>query len=148
VREALEGISARLASLKANESDLHKIECAVERMEESLKKEKGVDIEAYNNADNEFHRLIVEASHNKKLKDLASMCHMHVDDFLPETTRTEFFEEEYKNVLEKHREILTAIKDRNGDLAEELIRKHISASKKIAETFFEKSGESNKGRIF
>ncbi|MFH0796352.1 MAG: GntR family transcriptional regulator [Candidatus Omnitrophota bacterium] len=137
VREALEGVAARLAVLRATPDDLNKMKEAIDKTEQALAKEGGEDVKAYNQGDNEFHEALVNASHNRKLINLASLGHLHVEE-IPVALDVKPIEE-HGRLVEDHRCILASVTERNGELAEKLIRKHISGAMKGAARFFDES---------
>jgi len=138
VREALEGLATRLSALRATENDIGKMKRAISKMELALGEEaEEEDGKAYDLADNEFHAFLVTASHNKKLIELASMCHMHVED-LPRELDKKSSRDEHRRLLKEHRNILDCIVSGNAVLAEELVLKHIAKARKNAEILFKK----------
>lgn len=67
VRRALETEAARLAAARRTEADIAALRAALERCEKSW--ESG-DVAAFAQADAEFHKVAVEASHNAVLIDI------------------------------------------------------------------------------
>ena len=135
VREALEGMAARLAAVRATKNDIKKMKEAILKMEQALGEKSKEDVETYNLADNKFHAFLVNASHNKKLMNLASMCHMHVEE-IPGAIDKKFGRAEHQRSVEEHKNILDCIVSKNAVLAGELTQKHITKAKEKAETFF------------
>jgi DNA-binding GntR family transcriptional regulator len=118
VREALEGMAARLAAENATPSEMAEIRELLEDME-ALRR-RG-DVEALRRLTGEFHQLVCRASHNNRL--LQSLKAL-LDTARQIQTSTLYGEGRPAEALTEHRNLLRAIEARDGDRAEKLAREH------------------------
>lgn len=131
VRESLEGMSVRLAAQRMSEEKIDALFRLLAQHEAAI---AAVDGKTYlqHEGNLDFHYRIAEASGNQLLTDylyrdlyqLIRMCR-HQSAQLPERPA---------RALAEHRQIVEAIAARDGELAELLMRRHISNSWKIVET--------------
>ena len=118
-RLVLEIEVARLAALRRGDEDLVRIENAVKNMEAEIK-EGGTGI----NGDNEFHRALGAAAHNDVLLNMVRMC-----GDLMEVQREEHLtnlDGEPDRALRSHKAICKAVREKNEEKAQSLMRKHIT----------------------
>jgi DNA-binding GntR family transcriptional regulator len=119
VRMEMEGTCARLAARRISRQQLTEMAATVEE----LSRVGPDDGESLMDIDERFHELLYEAANNEFLADILNRLHAHslrlwhlvldrLDDVRP--------------AIEQHREILAALEARDADLAEALVRKHIS----------------------
>jgi DNA-binding GntR family transcriptional regulator len=118
VREALEGMAARLAAENATPSETAEIRELLEDMD-TLRR-RG-DVEALRRLTGEFHQLVCRASHNNLL--LQSLKAL-LDTVRQIQTSTLHGEGRPAAALKEHRNLLRAIEARDGDRAEKLAREH------------------------
>lgn len=118
VREALEGMAARLAAENATPSEIGEIHELLEDME--AVRRRG-DLAAVRRLTGEFHRLIGRASHNNRLLQMLKVLLDHVRQV---QTSTLYTTGRPADALEEHRLLLAAIEARDGDRAEALARAH------------------------
>ena len=130
IREALEGLAARLAAERmsaAGIADLkgllaqHRAEIARESWQAYFQKEGDLD----------FHYRIVQGSGNQRLigilcDDLYHLARMYRCKFGMVSDRA-------RDALKEHELILDAIAERDGELAELMMRRHIRASRRNVE---------------
>ncbi|HWK46988.1 MAG TPA: GntR family transcriptional regulator [Stellaceae bacterium] len=131
VREALEGVAAREAARQATATDLAALRAAFRRYEADLVGPDALRLYARKSADDDFHFLIAQASRNPTL--IALLC----DDFYP---LLRFYRSQTKDlpgrgarVLIEHRRILEAIEERDPDMAELTMRRHIAGAREMLE---------------
>jgi len=125
VREALEGMACRLAATQITGNELAQLSELLDRHEEQIDKESG-KIYAQNEGDLDFHYLIVRVSRNEMLMDLLGnkqyqllrMCRY----------RTSRNAQRTRPALQQHRQIVDALAQRDGELAEMLMRRHIQGA--------------------
>ena len=130
VREALEGMAARLAAENRSESELAELHDLIRAHERQVDMEQGG---AYfqREGDLDFHYRIVRGSHNNRLigllcNDLYYVVRMYRCQFGMVSPRA-------SKALKEHVQILEAIEGRDGELAEILMRRHIRASRRNVE---------------
>jgi DNA-binding GntR family transcriptional regulator len=128
VREALEGMAARLAATNMLDGE---IECLEELLDKHLGHIEDVDGASYFHqyGDFDFHYLVIKGSKNAQLISLFCDELYH----LLRMYRYQSPQSESRSVkaLNEHKQILFAIRNRDGELAELLMRRHISASQKL-----------------
>jgi DNA-binding GntR family transcriptional regulator len=125
VREALEGMAAREAALRATAEERAALAAAVARHHAELS--GGVDQAAPDaTANRDFHFLIAQASRNPLLIQL--LCLELYPLLRLYRGRTPEAPERIWRAYEEHQRILQAIEDRDPELAEMLMRRHISAA--------------------
>jgi DNA-binding GntR family transcriptional regulator len=118
VREALEGMAARLAAENATPSEILEIGELLEDME--AVRRRG-DIDVLRRLTGEFHQLVCRASHNDRLLQSLQSLLDHVRQI---QTSTLYSEGRPAEALKEHRGLLQAIEARDGDRAENLARAH------------------------
>jgi DNA-binding GntR family transcriptional regulator len=118
VREALEGMAARLAAENATPSEIEEIRELLEDMETVHRRG---DVDAFRRLTGEFHQLIGRASHNSRLSQTLKSLLDHVRQV---QTSTLYVEGRPAEALEEHRGVLAAIVARDGERAENLARQH------------------------
>lgn len=138
VREALEGMACRLAAQNMTESEISELQAVLSHHGDSQQLKDGV---AYyqEEGDLDFHYRVILGSHNDQLINIlcAQLYHlvrMYRCQFgmnSPRATRA----------YDEHKAIMFAIADRDGELAEMLMRRHIAASRKNIEKKLEKECE-------
>lgn len=128
VRESLEGMSARLAAEKISESQIKGLWQLLGEHEKSIEKTDGKNY-VQNEGNFDFHFRIAEASCNQWLLD-----HLYIELYqLVRMCRRQSAQtpERPAKALREHRQILEAISQHDAELAEILMRRHISGSWKI-----------------
>ena len=125
VREALEGMAARLAALHGGDNNLEALRRAYARHLAAVR--EGGEGPVWRSADEDFHLIIARASRNPTLISLLT------EDFYQ---LVRFFRSQLVHVrgrgdrtIAEHRRILEAIEDRDGELAELHMRRHIAAAR-------------------
>jgi DNA-binding GntR family transcriptional regulator len=130
VREALEGMAARLAAERMPDTEVDELQALLEEHRRQVELEQG---RAYfqREGDLDFHYRIVRGSHNDRLigllcNDLYHLVRMYRCQFGMVSPRA-------PQALREHGQIVEAIVDRDGELAEVLMRRHIRASRRNVE---------------
>ncbi len=129
IREALEGMAARLAAEQMSDEDIH----ALRHM---LEDERRTDSGELNH---DFHYAIVKGSGNDRLShllcdDLYSLMRMYRFQLGRENTRA-------SSAPREHHAILDALLDRDGEMAEMLMRRHIQKSRNHIENLLKNQME-------
>lgn len=130
MREALEGMSARLAAENMTAKQVGELFSLLDAHEEEIHKKQG-KLYFQNEGDLDFHYKIAEASNNNWLRDLLSgelyqllrVSRHHICQ-IPNRPH---------KALAEHRNIAMAIESRDPELAELLMRRHISGAWKQVE---------------
>jgi DNA-binding GntR family transcriptional regulator len=133
-REALEGMAARLAARLMSDAEISALSALLDQHETNISETEG---KAYfqREGDIDFHFRIAVASQNQwilenlngELYQLIRMCR-HQSGQFPARAQT---------ALEQHRQIAAAIAQRDEELAEILMRRHISGAWKIVRKILE-----------
>ncbi len=130
LREALEGLAARLAAEKMAPSEVAELRCLLSRHREQVAADPSG---AYfqKEGDLDFHFRIARGSRNRRL--IAMLCHDLY--YLVRMYRYQFgmTGDRAQAALDEHGSIVDAIGDGDGELAEWLTRRHIRTSRRHAE---------------
>lgn len=126
VREALEGMAARLAATGMNDDERHALQTLVERHSEEIARD---DHGAYlqSDPDGDFHRRIAMGSRNPLLSEL--LC----DQLYPRLKLCRRLHATVpgrgREAWREHIRIVDAIVHRDGEMAEILMRRHVQSAK-------------------
>ncbi len=121
-RQIVEVAIAQLAAERATDEDIVAIQAAIERAVES-----GGDPELSRRAGVDFHIALAKATHNEVL----SLMYQTVWSLYIETTRrTQATPGSIRDSLLGHRQLLESIKQRNPELASQLMAEHIEKGKR------------------
>lgn len=130
VREALEGMAARLAAERMSATDIAALQAMLEQHRGEVARECW---QAYfqQEGDPDFHYRIAVGSGNQRLirilcDDLYHLARMYRCQFGMKSDRA-------RDALKEHALVVEAISERDGELAEWLMRRHVRASRKGAE---------------
>jgi len=115
VREALEGLAARLAALSANDKIIEKMG---ETLEIQIKVIEKGDLLGYSRTDFDFHALIHKMSRNSVLQEMLESLKAKMQ---PITTELRPI---LPKLYEDHLEILEAIRSKDPDKSEKILRRH------------------------
>jgi len=130
VRESLEGMAARLAARHITDEELEGLEQLLSTHSRHIEKVEGKSY-FHQQGDFDFHYRIIKASRNSKLVTL--LC-----DELYHLLRMYRYQSPQSHsrptkALAEHKHILQAIRSRDEELAEMLMRRHISSSRQLIE---------------
>lgn len=125
VREALEGMACRIAATQMSDEEVSQLSKLLDRHEAQIKKQGG-KVYAQKEGDLDFHYQIVRGSRNQMLMNmlgseqyqLLRMCRH----------RTSRNAQRTGPALQQHRQIVAALAQRDGELAEILMRRHIQGA--------------------
>lgn len=130
VREALEGMAARLAAERMSDTAVAHLK---ELMQLHRREVEGDDWQTYfqKEGDLDFHFRIVQGSGNQRLigilcDDLYHLARMYRCQFGTGSDRA-------RGAIKEHELIVDAIAERDGELAELMMRRHIRASRRNVE---------------
>ncbi|HEY8486631.1 MAG TPA: GntR family transcriptional regulator, partial [Limnochordales bacterium] len=126
VREALEGLAARLAARSATQAELYRLE---ELYAETERAVRAQDVERLARLNDEFHRVVWQASRNRYL---ARQLHQLREFIFRVQGRTTLdYPGRAEEMLREHRELLDAIRAGDGQAAEQLARQHMARAHAI-----------------
>ncbi|MBW9270532.1 MAG: GntR family transcriptional regulator [Candidatus Thiodiazotropha sp. (ex. Lucinisca nassula)] len=133
LREALEGMAARLAAQNMSEIEIEELQSLLNQHGEQIAEQQG---QAYfqKQGDLDFHYRIVQGSKNKQLiellcNDLYHLLRMYRYQFGMRSKRSQ-------QAYEEHQYLINAISARDPEMAELLMRQHIRSSRRNVEAVF------------
>jgi len=135
LRSILEGYALRVISESVLEENLHRLERFIQNAEEALERKKNVDVFKWNTR---FHDTLHELVANKtRLHRLIVNMRKYVLRHREDTLR---YPDGGRRSVEGHKKIVMALKLKDPDLCERVMREHIKEAKEDAlQTLFGKS---------
>ena len=139
VREALEGMACRIAATQMTDAEIDQLRKLLDSHEKQIKKQGG-KVYAQSEGDLDFHYQIARGSRNQMLMDLLGseqyqllrMCRY----------RTSRNAERTGPALQQHRQVVEALAQRDGELAEMLMRRHIQGAWQSISEMIDKEEEA------
>ena len=133
IRESLEGMAASLAAQKMTETEIEELKSLLNQHERDIERSDGSDY-FQKEGDFDFHYCIIQGSKNRRLIKLLcdELYHLiRMYRYRSSTTLSRPL-----RALAEHRNIVTAIEERDSALAEMLMRRHISGARRNIEEQF------------
>jgi len=131
VRLELESMACRLAAERMSDSEISDLEALLQEHARSIEADQGLSY--YQKSGNlDFHYRIIEGSKNSRLHQMLCGDLYHIIRMYRYRTSTST--ERPLQALKEHQRIVEAIKSRDSQLAELLMRRHIQASLTNLET--------------
>jgi DNA-binding GntR family transcriptional regulator len=121
VREAVEGMAARLCAHRANNDLLAKLDEAIETMARQV---EVLDMDGYSRTDERFHELILSGASNERLSDHYRLLFQHLHRGLLSSIVTRR-EGRMERSLAEHAEIMRALHAHDPRGAEDAMRNHV-----------------------
>jgi DNA-binding GntR family transcriptional regulator len=121
VREAVEGMAARLCAHRANNDLLAKLDEAIETMSRQV---KVLDMDGYSRTDERLHELILSGASNERLSDHYRLLVQHLHRGLLSSIVTRR-EGRMERSLAEHVEIMRALHAHDAQGAEDAMRNHV-----------------------
>ncbi len=131
VREALEGMAARLAARYMTDEKWQMLKQVLDTHAEHIEQVDGATY-FHQNGDFDFHYQIIIASGNQQL--IHMLCGELYHLIRMYRLQSANYNARPKRALDEHYFILQALKNQDEELAEILMRRHIAASRKIIES--------------
>jgi len=124
VREALEGMAARLAAQNMRDDEVAELQALLDNHQQQVQKDENYYQAA---GDDDFHYRIIVGSHNQQLITLLLDGIYH----LSRMYRVQFGMSgpRVNQAFDEHKQIVRAIHNRDPELAEMLMRRHIDGTK-------------------
>ncbi|MBK7300957.1 MAG: GntR family transcriptional regulator [Agitococcus sp.] len=133
VREVLEGMAARLAAQHATDEEVQSLKQLLQQHQQQTELQTGKGY-YQEEGDFDFHYRIVKASRNEVLMQmLCGELYHRVRLYRYQFSVTEG---RPHKAFAEHSRIIEAIESRDGELAEFLMRRHISSARKNIETHY------------
>lgn len=134
IRESLEGMACRLAAERMTVEEIDELRRVLDTHERDAAFQAGVGY-YQQEGDFDFHYRIIQGSGNRTLSqmlcgELYQLVRMYRIQFSATPNRP-------RQAFAEHHRILDAIAERDGELAELLMRRHISASKRNIERHYQ-----------
>ena len=120
IRIRIEGLASRLCTEKITEDELKALARTVDLQEFYLSKN---DLEQIWKLDEDFHKIIYEASRSRPLRFMLTNFHNYIQRARDISVQAEGRAEK---TVSEHRAILRAVREGNGELAERLTAEHIA----------------------
>ena len=136
IRESLEGMACRLAAERMSQAEIDELRRVLELHEQDAAFKAGVGY-YQQEGDFDFHYRIIQGSGNQTLAkmlcgELYQLVRMYRLQFSATPNRP-------RHAFAEHHRILDAIAERDGELAELLMRRHIGASKRNIERHYQEA---------
>lgn len=124
VREVLEGMAARLAAINMSDVEIAQLQALLDSHKQQVQKDENYYQAA---GDDDFHYRIILGSHNQHLITMLLEGTYH----LSRMYRVQFGMRgpRVKQAYEEHKQIVQAIANRDPELAELLMRRHIAGTR-------------------
>jgi len=139
MREALEGMAARLAASRMPSAEVDSLYALLDKHQAFLDANQDEHY-AQQGGNDDFHLRIIQASGNQKLIRLLSHELYAVIRMYRHHTADQ--RSDPRQALREHKAILDAIANQEGDLAELLMRRHISRACRLLQQAMEQSTHS------
>ena len=132
IRESLEGLSARLAAENMSDKDIDELDALLDEHKDQIKQDHSY---YQKEGDMDFHFRIVKGSNNSHLIDLYSNDLYH----LIRLYRYQFgmVSKRVPRAFVEHGQIVDAIRQHDGELAQFLMSRHIRSSRKNVVTMLD-----------
>lgn len=139
IRESLEGLACRLAAGRVSAEDITQLRALLARHEEQIASDAG-RVYYQKEGDLDFHFLIVQLSGNSRLFHLLCEELYHLLRLYRRQTSTE--PARPVQAFKEHHQIVDALEQQDGELAELLMRRHIGSAR---ETLIRQLQEADEG---
>jgi DNA-binding GntR family transcriptional regulator len=126
IREVLEGLAARQAAENATDAEIDELRAMLARHREALSKPDAM-VYWQATANSDFHFMIVRVGRNQHLFDL--LCGEYYTLFRLYRMQHRIVPGRAQRALSEHERIVEAIADRDAELAEMLMRRHIASAR-------------------
>jgi DNA-binding GntR family transcriptional regulator len=123
LREAIEGMAAREAALRITQREIDELRAALDRQREN-KRKAGEGLNPFRSLDTDYHSVIVRASRNEFLIRFLSEDYHGLIDLCRRQQRSRVVR--IDRSLIEHERIVDALADRDPELAELQMRRHIA----------------------
>ncbi|WP_305043414.1 GntR family transcriptional regulator [Geoalkalibacter sp.] len=120
IKAILEGYAARIAAKKLSDKEIERLEAINQRLQQLA--DEG-DVKAFYRTHNEFHELFIRAAGNQKLAELINQL---VIKFNRPRLASLSLPGRMQISVNEHSRLLDAFKSRNGEQADNLVRKTAS----------------------
>ncbi len=140
LRVLLEGYAARRAAMRATPEQIAQLTNCYNNIAEVLKKPGIFDKESFFIENRRFHQILRDAGKSERL---SSSLNRLVQQPVVMKTVISFSREHFARSNEQHHEIIEALKSRDSDWAEAIMRSHIHAAFNVYRQTFTRDDEDN-----
>ena len=119
VRSVLEGLAAKIAASKIDTNHITDLKGAIKRMEIGIERN---EIRMVIDSNLEFHQLIVQIGHNSILTQTLNRLWDTIQIWSARSLKNRSWT---RKSVKEHKEIISALGNGDGELAEKLVRNHI-----------------------
>ncbi|MEO6998604.1 MAG: GntR family transcriptional regulator [Terracoccus sp.] len=137
LRSLLEPYGSRLAA-RTGRADCEALEALSTRMEKEVNS-RVPDLDMVAELNNDFHRLIIEASGNARLTDLVT-SNLQVP--LVRHTFSRYSSASLQRSMAHHRELVDALRVGDPEWAESVMRAHVHAAWSVMRRYFDTTGDT------
>lgn len=127
IREVLEGLVTRLATINMNNKILKQLKTCLDDIKDTPDEPK--NFIKFTHADEKFHNLLLECCQNQMLKNNMATINMHLQ-FI--RIRTVVIPHRAKKTVDEHFKVLNAVERQDIQEAEHLMRCHITSVRNYA----------------
>ncbi|MCF5207480.1 FCD domain-containing protein [Pseudomonas syringae] len=143
IRESLEGMACRLAAERMTQAEIDELRGVLDTHERDAAFQAGIGY-YQQEGDFDFHYRIIQGSGNRTLSqmlcgELYQLVRMYRIQYSTTPNRP-------RQAFAEHHRILDAIADRDGELAELLMRRHIGASRRNIERHYQAASQTTSDR--
>jgi len=135
VREALEGMTCRLAAVNMSQAQIDRLGALLETHEKEIERRAGREY-FRQHGDLDFHYQIAVGCGNQLLA--TAVCSDHYQLMRLYRRKFSAHRGRPRRALTEHQRIFAAVEERDGELAEILMRRHISAARRNIERSIER----------
>ncbi len=135
VMSILEGACARTAAQKMSEADFVRLDKLHRKLEKHYQQK---DHEKYLEVNHKYHSLIQEMAGNKLFNEILGGLRQKI---LLYRQRQLFQPDRFEASMEEHRLLLEALRNRDADAAESLMKTHLMNQCEALRTLYEEAGE-------
>jgi DNA-binding GntR family transcriptional regulator len=123
LREVLEGLASRRAAAKINDAQIIELHSFFKHF---AKQENISDVKEYAREDRRFHGFVIDVGAKEFLKNI--LLTTNIISFSYQVLHTEGLVRPPNETIQEHLAVIEAIKERDSDAAEELMRLHFRKS--------------------
>lgn len=143
IRESLEGLACRLAAERMTQGQIEELRNVLATHERDAAFQAGIDY-FQQEGDYDFHYKIIQGSGNQMLvkllgEELYQLVRMYRIQYSATPNRP-------RQAFKEHHQILDAIANGDGELAELLMQRHLAASRRNADRYFQSANSAQTSR--
>ena len=135
-REIIEAQAARLAAERCTMADVHRLSLYAVEVDDAIARRADAT-----DPDTNLHLALVAATHNRTLEQVSLVLEGAMRRLYRPTRRVMLFDTSLADAFrDEHWGLIEALRTRNGDLAEDLIHRHISRAMEFTRQALDREG--------